>query len=136
MKRLMIATLCVAVLALAGCASSPTAPTQTPAQIAAIACPEIEATIAQLQPLYAAQPPMAKQAAQLAAIEPKVQAACKLASITNLQELATALFPRVLSLVQSPPLTPTQVEAIDIGVVAAQVALQAYGAPKLAPPAK
>lgn len=133
--KLKLITAALGALLLGACASNPAVPVQTPAQVAAIACPDIQAAISTLEPLYRAQPALADQADQLVAAAPKVAAVCQLASVANLQQLASQILPTLLPFVQSPPLTPAQVAAIDVGIVAAQVALQAYGAPTLAAPA-
>lgn len=130
MKKMLYVALASALLA--GCATTGSK-TQTPAQIAAVACPSLDAAVTQLHAMYALQPAMAKQAAQLATVQPEITAACAVATATSLQQLATVLLPELMSVATTPPLTPTQVETIDIALVAAQVALQGSGAPAVAP---
>lgn len=116
----LAAALILCVFGLAGCASHQVQPLQ-PAQIAAVACPQLALVHTQLVALNTAlqaDPKTAdlgkKAAAQLAAIQPAVTAVCNGAAVapkvdfSNIQALAQTALPVLATLVASLPIPPAQ----------------------------
>lgn len=114
------AALFLCVFGLAGCASNQVQPLQ-PAQIAAVACPQLNLVHSQLVALNTAlqaDPKTAdlgkKAAAQLAAVQPAVAAVCNGATaapkvdFSNIQALAQTGLPALAALVASLPIPPAQ----------------------------
>jgi hypothetical protein len=146
MKRTLRTFAIVAAFALivAGCASmAPTTPgsastpgTQgaaaslTPAQVIQIACPPIQAAIVQFEGLDATlgltNPAAAKAGKLLTKIAPDVAAACTVGSTVTaltVQNFAANVLPAISQAAGALPLTPAQLQAVQGGLLAAQVAL-------------
>lgn len=138
MKMKSLATLAVALfvcaLGLAGCVSNQVQPIP-PAQIAAVACPQLNLVHTQLVALNTAleaSPSTAdigkKAAAQLAAVQPVVAAVCNGAAavptvnFANIQTLAQTGFPALGAIAASLPLTPTQQAQIQAALAVAETA--------------
>lgn len=136
MKKMFVA---LALFALVACVSLFAACTTSsgqklsPAQVAAIACPPIQAANAQFHVLVAASPNDAKlqaAGAKLATIEPVVAAACNAASTvtaTEVQELATQVLPALSQVAGSLNLPADKLAQIQAGLVAAQIAVGVVG---------
>lgn len=157
MKSKMLATLAVALFA---CAFSLSSCTQSvkpiqPAQIAAIACPQLALVHTQLVTLNNAlianpqtQAIGNKAAAQLAAIQPIVNGVCAGASgapqvnFANLQTLVQTGFPALAALAASLPIPPAQQATIQAALAVAETAasvvqvMQAQAQPASASTAK
>lgn len=138
MKTKFLATLAAALfvcaLGLASCASNQ-AQQVSPAQIATIACPQLNLVHTQLVALNTAlqaDPKTAdlgeKGAAQLATIHPLVAAVCNGAAaapkvdFSNIQALAQTGFPALAALAASLPLTPQQQAGIQAALAVAETA--------------
>jgi len=133
----LIAALVVAcMLVLAGCATDG-AKQLSPAQIAAIACPQVNLVNSQLTVINTAMlaspatAPFAKKAsAELIAIQPTVAAVCAAGATvtaTNLQALAQQALPALGTVVGSLPITPAQQAQAQAALVVAETALGLAG---------
>lgn len=137
LKSLAIAwaiALFVCVLGLSACTTGNVQPIH-PAQIAAVACPQLNLVHTQLVALNAAleaDPKTAatgtKAAAQLAAIQPIVNAVCNGAAaapkvdFTTIQTLAQTGFPALATLVASLPIPAAQQAEIQAALAVAETA--------------
>ncbi|RKP50497.1 hypothetical protein [Trinickia fusca] len=123
MKKMLPCAAGVALLAmLPGCASSPA---MTPQQTLQIACPPIEAAMAQLIALDASMtdvPAAQKAAALLTQAQKPVAAACTAGATitaTNVEGLAQQALPAlgtVLATVPMPPQTQAEIQASLVGI--------------------
>lgn len=126
--------LIVCVFGLASCASNQVQPIP-PAQIAAVACPQLNLVHTQLVALNTAleaSPSTAdlgkKAAAQLAAVQPVVAAVCNGASavptvnFANIQTLVQTGFPALSALAAALPMTPAQQAAVQAALAVAETA--------------
>lgn len=126
--------LCVCVIGLFGCASNQ-AQQVSPAQIATIACPQLNLVHTQLVALNTAlqaDPKTAdlgkKGAAQLATIDPIVRGVCNGAAaapkvdFSNIHVLAQTGFPALAALAAALPLTPPQQAGIQAALAVAETA--------------
>jgi len=119
MKNSLCGTLVFAVASLVGCADVAQQNVQTPAQIAAQACPPIQATLTSLQALT-----NLSETAQtnLALAVPIVNAACGVGAtvdVSGLQALERTALPILSDLVKAAALSPAEQDSI----VAAQLVL-------------
>lgn len=138
MKTKFLVTLAVALfvcaLGLAGCASNQ-AQQVSPAQIATIACPQLNLVHTQLVALNTALQADPKTAdlgkngaAQLATIDPIVRGVCNGAAaapkvdFSSIQTLAQTGFPAMAALAESLPLTPQQQAGIQAALAVAETA--------------
>jgi hypothetical protein len=108
MKKLLLAAGLVASVAMfAGCASTGNTTQQTPAQIAAVVCPAVQA---ELSTLSAAGVFTGGAATTLASqVTPDVNAVCAAGAqvtSTNLQNLVNVTVPVVATIVTNSPMTP------------------------------
>jgi len=141
MKFKSLATLAVALIvcALAGCTTTGVQPIQ-PAQIAAVACPQLSLVHTQLVALNTAleaDPKTAalgtKAAAQLAAIQPIVNGVCNGAAASpavnfaTIQTLAQTGFPALAALAASLPLPPSQQAQVQAALAVAETAAGVVG---------
>jgi len=143
MKMKSLATLAVALLVcalgLAGCASNQVQPIP-PAQIAAVACPQLSLVHTQLTALNTAleaDPKTAalgkKAAAQLATIDPIVAGVCNGASaapkvdFASIQTLAQTGFPALAALAAALPLPPAQQAQVQAALAVAETAAGVIG---------
>ncbi|MFC4526399.1 hypothetical protein ISN76_12995 [Dyella halodurans] len=135
--KLMIVALMVACVALfAGCATNAAQPL-SPAQVAAVACPQLKLVGTQLQAFNsvligdpATQALGTKANADLAAIAPAVDAVCAAGATvtaTNLQALAQQALPALGAIVGSLPLPPAQEAQIQGALVLAETAAGLVG---------
>ncbi|EON14858.1 hypothetical protein [Pandoraea sp. SD6-2] len=126
MKRFAIVAACAAVLsfALAACSTTGQA-VQTPAQVAARVCPPVEVAITSLQQVSG----MSDAALHaLADAQPVVNAVCAAGSTVdavNLQTLASAGLPAIITVAKASPLSVQDQDRIVIGVTTAQILLTA-----------
>lgn len=122
MKK-MIALTVVSIGCLTACGNQPM---QTPAQVAAKACPPAQAAIASLQAIIGLPPTLISD---LTKITPVVDDAC-IASVAitsdSLAALSITAFPALTSIVKSSPLSDEQKNTLiaDLGI--GQVALDLY----------
>ena|SRR5690242_1800585 len=152
MKIKIMVALCAAfalacVFGLSGCASNQVQPIP-PAQIAAVACPQLNLVHTQLVALNTAleaAPSTAavgkKAAAQLAAVQPVVAAVCNGASavptvnFANIQTLVQTGFPALSALAAALPMTPAQQAAVQAALAVAETAAGVVSALQQAQPA-
>ncbi|WP_353192091.1 hypothetical protein [Pandoraea pnomenusa] len=126
MKRFAILAACAAVisLVLAACTTT-TQSVPTPAQVAARVCPPVEVAITSLQQVSG----MSDAALQaLADAQPVVNAVCAAGSsvdAVNLQTLASAGLPALITVVKASPLSLQDQDRIVLGVTTAQILLTA-----------
>jgi len=133
LARILVAALAVALIGLcAGCATNGAQPL-SPAQIAAVACPPIQAAITQFEVLDASLPgvPVAQKAeADLQALQPIVAAACATGATitsTNIQAVAQTVLPALGRILATLPIPAVQQAQIQAGLVAAEIAVGAAG---------
>ncbi|WP_087688023.1 hypothetical protein [Pandoraea sp. PE-S2R-1] len=126
MKRFVIVAACAAVLSfvLAACSTTPqSAP--TPAQVAARVCPPVEVAITSLQQVSG----MSDAALHaLADAQPVVSAVCAAGSTVdavNLQTLASAGLPAIITVAKASQLSLQDQDRIVMGVTTAQIMLAA-----------
>lgn len=149
MKFKLIAALAAALMvcALAGCTTGNVQAIQ-PAQIAAVACPQLNLVHTQLVALNTAleaNPATAnagkKAAAQLAAIQPIVNGVCNGAAgvatvnFANIQTLVQTGLPALSALTSSLPITPAQQATIQAALAVAETAAGIVSALQQAQPA-
>jgi len=106
---------------LGGCQTTPGAPAQTPAQIAARVCPPITAGLVSLQAIPQLS---ASDLAGIAKVSPMVDLVCSSSAtvnITNLQTLGNTGFPAVIAVVQSSGLDPDKKQRVIGDIAALQV---------------
>jgi len=126
MKRFAILAACAAVLSFVLAACSSTGQTvQTPAQVAARVCPPIEIAITSLQQVNG----MSDAAVHaLSEAQPVVSAVCAAGATVdtgNLQMLASAGLPAIITVVKASPLSAQDQDRIILGVTTAQILLTA-----------
>ncbi|VVD75410.1 hypothetical protein PHO31112_00814 [Pandoraea horticolens] len=126
MKRFAILAACAAVLSFAITACSTTGQSvSTPAQVAARVCPPVEVAITSLQQVSG----MSDTALHaLADAQPVVSAVCAAGSTVdavNLQTLASAGLPAIITVVKASPLSAQDQDRIVMGVTTAQILLAA-----------
>ena len=135
MKRSILAILAIAAFAcVAGCTAGNVQAIQ-PAQIAAVACPQLNLVHTQLvafnTALEASPSTVAtgkKAEAQLAAIQPVINGVCNGAAgvatvnFANIQTLVQTAFPALATLAASLPLAPTQQAQIQAALAVAETA--------------
>ena len=143
MKTKFLAALAAVLIAcafgLSACATNQAQPIQ-PAQIAAVACPQLNLVHAQLAALNTAleaDPKTAdlgkKATAQLAAIQPIVAGVCNgvvaapKVDFSNIQALAQTGFPALATLAASLPLTPAQQAQVQAALAVAETAAGVVG---------
>ena len=152
MKRFILAPLAVALFAcaagLSGCTTTGGAQPIPPAQIAAVACPQLNLVHTQLVALNTALEASTSTAAfgkkadaQLAAIQPIINGVCNGAAaapavnFANLQTLVQTGFPALSTLVASLPMSATQEAAIQAAIAVAETAAGMVNALQQAQPA-
>lgn len=133
--KTMIVALAAAVF-LAACATTGPQPL-SPAQVAAIACPQINLAVSQLtafNTVLIADPATAKFGAKanadLAVAQPAITAVCAAGATvtaTNLQALAQQALPALGTVVGSLPLPPTQQAQVQGALVLAETAMGLAG---------
>lgn len=126
MKRFAMLAACAAMLSCALAACSTTAQSvPSPSQVAARVCPPVEVAIASLQQVSG----MGDGALQsLAEAQPVVNAVCSAGSTVdavNLQTLASAGLPAIITVVKASPLSLQDQDRIVMGVTTAQILLAA-----------
>lgn len=126
MKRFAMLAACAAMLSCALAACSTTAQSiPSPSQVAARVCPPVEVAIASLQQVSG----MSDGALQsLAEAQPVVNAVCAAGSTVdavNLQTLASAGLPAIITVVKASPLSLQDQDRIVMGVTTAQIFLAA-----------
>lgn len=126
MKRFAILAACAAVLSFAVTACSTTSQSvPTPTQVAARVCPPVEVAITSLQQVSG----MSDAALHaLADAHPVVSAVCAAGSTVdavNLQTLASAGLPAIVTVVKASPLSAQDQDRIVLGVTTAQILLAA-----------
>ncbi|AVF41489.1 hypothetical protein AL486_18650 [Pandoraea apista] len=126
MKRFAILAACAAVLSFAVTACSTTSQSvPTPTQVAARVCPPVEVAITSLQQVSG----MSDAALHaLADAQPVVSAVCAAGSTVdavNLQTLASAGLPAIVTVVKASPLSVQDQDRIVLGVTTAQILLAA-----------
>ncbi|OXS92610.1 hypothetical protein [Pandoraea apista] len=126
MKRFAILAACAAVLSFAVTACSTTSQSMpTPTQVAARVCPPVEVAITSLQQVSG----MSDAALHaLADAQPVVSAVCAAGSTVdavNLQTLASAGLPAIVTVVKASPLSAQDQDRIVLGVTTAQILLAA-----------
>ncbi len=126
MKRFAMLAACAAMLSCALAACSTTAQSvPSPSQVAARVCPPVEVAIASLQQVSG----MSNGALQsLADAQPVVSAVCAAGSTVdavNLQTLASAGLPAIVTVVKASPLSAQDQDRIVLGVTTAQILLAA-----------
>ena len=124
MKKLITFTLAVVLLTASGCAITPGATPQTPAQIATQVCPPIESGLAALQ--TAGLSPTDTTA--LAKITPLVTAACSSTAtinLANLQALGNTGFPAVQAIISASSLPSTTKQKATTDLLALQIVFDA-----------
>ncbi|ALS63678.1 hypothetical protein [Pandoraea apista] len=126
MKRFAILAACAAVLSFAVTACSTTSQSvPTPTQVAARVCPPVEVAITSLQQVSG----MSDAALHaLADAQPVVSAVCAAGSTVdavNLQTLASAGLPAIVTVVKASPLSAQDQDRIVLGVTTAQILLAA-----------
>lgn len=140
MKTFALALVATLLVALAGCSTTTGVKPLQPAQIAAIACPQLNLVHAQLTALNAvlvANPATAaigaKATAQLAVVHPIVTAMCNGAAAAptvnaaNIQALIQTGLPALSHLAGSLPLTPVQQAQVQAALVVAETAAGVVG---------
>ncbi|VVE06314.1 hypothetical protein [Pandoraea sputorum] len=126
MKRIaLVAAFAAMILFALGACSTTGQAVQTPAQVAARVCPPVEVAITSLKQVNG----MSDAALQaLDDAQPIVSAACA-AGVTvdtvNLQVLATAGLPAIITVVKASPLSAQDQDRIILGVTTAQILLTA-----------
>ncbi|VVE79442.1 hypothetical protein [Pandoraea sputorum] len=126
MKRFVIVAACAALLSfvLAACSTAGQA-VQSPAQVAARVCPPVEVAITSLKQVNGMSDAALKA---LDDAQPIVSAACA-AGVTvdavNLQVLATAGLPAIITVVKASPLSAQDQDRVIVGVTTAQILLTA-----------
>ena len=136
MKRSILAILAVAAFACLSACTTGNVQAIQPAQIAAVACPQLNLVHTQLVALNTAleaSPSTAafgkKADAQLAAIQPIINGVCNGAAaapavnFANLQTLVQTGFPALSTLVASLPMSATQEAAIQAAIAVAETAV-------------
>ena len=137
--KIRILIVALAAMILGACAGNAPKPL-TPAQIAAIACPQLNLVHAQLSAMNAVlvadpatAPIGAKATAQLAVVHPIVTAMCNGAiampnvSVANIQALIQTGLPALGSLAGSLPLAPVQQAQVQAALVVAETAAGVVG---------
>jgi hypothetical protein len=140
-RTLLVALATMASLALMSACTTPGAKPLSPAQVAAIACPQLNVAHTQLVALntaLAADPATAAAGAagakQLAAVHPIVAAVCNgnLAAAgvdaSSIAALVQTGLPALSNLANTLPLAPAQRAQLQTGLVAAQIAVGLVGA--------
>ncbi|HXS04826.1 MAG TPA: hypothetical protein VN731_10140 [Rhodanobacter sp.] len=135
-KTLLLALIALALTCVSGCTTTG-GQKLSPAQIAAIACPQVNLVNSQLTVINAAMlasPATAsfaqKANAELVAIQPTVAAVCAAGAnvtATNLQALAQQALPALGTIVGTLPITPAQQAQAQAGLVVAETALGLAG---------
>ncbi|MBN9116439.1 MAG: hypothetical protein J0I36_14510 [Pandoraea sp.] len=126
MKRFAILAACAAMLSFVLAACSTTGQTvPTPAQVAARVCPPVEVALASLQQVNG----MSDTALHaLSNAQPVVNAVCASGSTVdavNLQTLASAGLPAIITVAKASPLSAQDQDRIVLGVTSAQILLTA-----------
>ncbi|WAL80938.1 hypothetical protein OYT13_13740 [Pandoraea sp. XJJ-1] len=126
MKRFAILAACAAMLSFVLAACSTTGQSvPTPAQVAARVCPPVEVAIASLQQVNG----MSDTALHaLSNAQPVVNAVCASGSTVdsvNLQTLASAGLPAIITVAKASPLSAQDQDRIVLGVTTAQILLTA-----------
>lgn len=106
----------------------------TPQQVVAIACPPLEASLVQLQIIYASQadmgsPTAAKASEGIAKAQPIIAQACAVGaavSVADVQSFITTALPSLAKVAGTLPLTPKQQADVQTALLTAQVALGVY----------
>lgn len=135
MESTFTVLMCIFAIALAfvlpACTTGGTKPL-APAQVFAIACPPIQASIVQFEALDATltTPAAQKAQAQLQQLQPVVAAACTAGatvSTANVQAFAQTVLPALGQIAGSLPLKPAQLQQVQAGLVAAEIAIGVAG---------
>ncbi|VVE55210.1 hypothetical protein PCO31111_05023 [Pandoraea communis] len=126
MKRFAILAACAAVLSfvLAACSTSGQS-VPSPAQVAARVCPPVEVAISSLQQVNGMSDTALKA---LSDAQPVVRAVCEsgsTADAVNLQTLASAGLPAIITVAKASPLSAQDQDRIVMGVTTAQILLAA-----------
>ncbi|VVE69261.1 hypothetical protein PPN31119_03226 [Pandoraea pnomenusa] len=126
MKRFAILAACAAMLSFVLAACSTTGQSvPTPAQVAARVCPPVEVAVASLQQVNG----MSDTALHaLSNAQPVVNAVCAAGSTVdavNLQTLANAGLPAIITVAKASPLSAQDQDRIVLGVTTAQILLTA-----------
>lgn len=126
MKRFAILAACAAVLSfvLAACSTTGQA-VQTPAQVAARVCPPVEVAITSLKQVNGMSDAALNALDQAQPIVSAVCAAGTSVDAVNLQVLATAGLPAIITVVKASPLSAQDQDRIILGVTTAQILLTA-----------
>ncbi|BDD93556.1 hypothetical protein PanNE5_29960 [Pandoraea sp. NE5] len=126
MKRFAILAACAAVLSfvLAACSTTGQA-VQSPAEVAARVCPPVEVAVTSLQQVNGMSDAALKA---LADAQPVVSAVCASGSTVdavNLQTLASAGLPAIITVAKASPLSAQDQDRVILGVTTAQILLTA-----------
>ncbi|VVE49187.1 hypothetical protein [Pandoraea terrigena] len=126
MKRFAILAACAAVLSfvLAACSTTGQA-VQSPAEVAARVCPPVEVAVTSLQQINGMSEAALKALADAQPIVNSVCAAGSTVDAVNLQTLASAGLPAIVTVVKASPLSAQDQDRVILGVTTAQILLTA-----------
>jgi hypothetical protein len=128
---LIIASVLLCAVFITGCAANQPKPL-TPAQIMAVACPQIESAMLQFEVIDAslATPAGLKAQKLLVQAQPIVHSACAAGatvSADSIQAFAQTVLPALGQVAGTLPLPPQQLAQVQAGLVVAEIAVGAVG---------
>lgn len=112
------------VVLIAGCATAPGAPRQTPQQIAAQVCPAVQITVANLLVLRGLSTEAHDELATAAPIVDAVCAGTQAVDLASLKRLADTALPALIKIADAAPLQPSVHDQIIMGLTVGQIVLE------------